>query len=591
MRTELGRQATIAAIAGLIFFTSLGGPSLWDIDEPRNAGCAREMLDRGDWIVPTFNGELRVHKPVLLYWFMMTAYDVWGVNEFAARFWSAAFAVGTVLITYHGTKKVCGPSAAFWAALVLATSLNYVVIARAATPDSLYIFFSTAAIVFFWTGLATQPGKDGADDRPPTSALRWTGIYAAMGLAVLAKGPIGALLNGAVMVLFLLWWQQPWPMIEQPACGWLSRLKPMFTFAARLAAPRHVAKVIWSMRPLLGVGVLAAVILPWYVAVGMRTGGRWIGEFLLTHNVQRFLTPMENHRGPFFYYAIAIAIGLFPWSLFLAPTIGNLRRNLRRSDAWDPRYLLPVCWIGVYFVFFSLATTKLPNYILPAYPPLAILTGCGLAELLAARSERSIYWLRAASWLLTVCGILIAAALPIVAYLYLPGEYAIALLGVIPAIGGAVCLWLLKSRGAQAALRSFAATAVLFMLAGFGVAQLCVDRHQHTARLIDDIRNSSGGQTHIAGFRFFRPSWVFYAGHEVDHLQDARGALDFLCSPGAVLITTDAGMRELEPLLPASVTELDRRQKFLARGQIVVLGNRQVGELARVSRSTRRPEH
>ena len=77
----------VMLLAGLVFFTNLGGPRLWDRDEPRNAGCAWEMIERGDWVTPVFNDELRSHKPVLLYWFTMAAYAVFGVNEFAARFW------------------------------------------------------------------------------------------------------------------------------------------------------------------------------------------------------------------------------------------------------------------------------------------------------------------------------------------------------------------------------------------------------------------------------------------------------------------------------------------------------------------------
>src|SRR5207244_10020 len=91
MATAVRHQAAIAAVAAVVLLTNLGSATLWDIDEPRNAVCAREMLQSGDWIVPTFNGELRAHKPVLLYWFMMSAYQALGVNEFSARLWSALF--------------------------------------------------------------------------------------------------------------------------------------------------------------------------------------------------------------------------------------------------------------------------------------------------------------------------------------------------------------------------------------------------------------------------------------------------------------------------------------------------------------------
>src|SRR5207237_5620389 len=94
---QLKQAALVAAVAALVTLTNLGGARLWDRDEPRNAGCAREMLARGDWVVPVFNGELRTHKPVLLYWCIMASYGALGVTEFAARLPSALCAIGSVV--------------------------------------------------------------------------------------------------------------------------------------------------------------------------------------------------------------------------------------------------------------------------------------------------------------------------------------------------------------------------------------------------------------------------------------------------------------------------------------------------------------
>ena len=111
------RHILLIVIVGVVvLFSNLGGPRLWDRDEPRNAGCTREMLARGDWITPVFDGELRTHKPILLYWFMMTAYALFGVSEFAARFWSAAVAIGTALLTYGIGRRMCSPTVGLWAA-------------------------------------------------------------------------------------------------------------------------------------------------------------------------------------------------------------------------------------------------------------------------------------------------------------------------------------------------------------------------------------------------------------------------------------------------------------------------------------------
>ncbi|NIL98695.1 MAG: phospholipid carrier-dependent glycosyltransferase, partial [Planctomycetales bacterium] len=122
-RALLWDQGLIVLVAGIVLFTNLGGPRLWDRDEPRNAGCAKEMQARGDWVVPVFNNELRDAKPVLLYWFIMSAYWMFGMGEFAARFWSVIFAIGTVLATYHLGRRLWNPSIALWSALILTTTL------------------------------------------------------------------------------------------------------------------------------------------------------------------------------------------------------------------------------------------------------------------------------------------------------------------------------------------------------------------------------------------------------------------------------------------------------------------------------------
>jgi 4-amino-4-deoxy-L-arabinose transferase-like glycosyltransferase len=117
----------LAVAAAFVFFSNLGGPRLWDDDEPRNSQCAREMLARGDWVVPTFNDKLRTDKPVLLYWLMMGAYRLWGVSEFSARVWSALLGTGTVLLTYRIGRRLFAPQVGLWAAFMLATSLMFAV--------------------------------------------------------------------------------------------------------------------------------------------------------------------------------------------------------------------------------------------------------------------------------------------------------------------------------------------------------------------------------------------------------------------------------------------------------------------------------
>ena len=309
-----------------------------DRDEPRNAGCAAEMAARGDWVVPWFNDELREHKPVLLYWLMMSAYAVFGVNEFAARFWSAALAVGTVLMTYHIGRRLFNPAAACWSAVVLATAFMFVVSARIATPDSVLIFCGTLSLLVFVYG-TFRPRSADVPDAPPELRSpgeyyphrRWVvvGMFAAMGLGVLAKGPIGVLLPTAIVGMFLLIMRLP---VTDDASA-MDGTRPQLWWVRggallRPFAPRHFLGTCASMRPLTAVLTVLIVALPWYAWVGLRTDGDWLRGFFGEHNLSRALAAKEGHDGSLLYYPVAILIGFFSLvSVPVADLVGHREKD------------------------------------------------------------------------------------------------------------------------------------------------------------------------------------------------------------------------------------------------------------------------
>ena len=168
------------------------------------------MLQREGWVTPYFNGELRTHKPVLLYWLMMAAYWAFGVNEFGARFWSAALAVGTVVTTYHIGRRLFNAQVGLWAGLILASSLMFDVGARAATPDSVLIFLVTLSLLVYVYGTFGQRETDGDQfDKHgkgnffPCQWMVVATMYAVMGLAILAKGPVGLVLPTALSLIHI----------------------------------------------------------------------------------------------------------------------------------------------------------------------------------------------------------------------------------------------------------------------------------------------------------------------------------------------------------------------------------------------------
>lgn len=573
-------------LAAVVLFTRLGDAQLWDEDEPIFAGAAREMLDRGDWVVPYFNGQLLPDKPVLMYWVMIGGYLAFGATEFAARCGSAAFGVATVLLTWQLGRRLFSVQVGFWAGVALATSLNFDVVTRAATPDSLLVFFSAVALYAFVAGatpISSDRGTQRSDEAPlPLSAdLSWrnyVAVYAAMGVAALAKGPVGVVLPTVTIGMYLLIVRLKLSgasPVDRALTPWTARIGRSVRAIAAVFHPVHVLRTAWSMRPLTAVAVILAVAGPWYVWVGVRTGGAWPAGFFGVHNLGRFLRPMEHHSGPFFYYIIAVLVGLFPWSVFLGPALRLARRQARLGHRWKSSYLFLACWIGVYLVVLSSARTKLPNYVLPIYPALALLVGSWIDAWLrrpqmALRRELTAAWLT-----IGLVGLAMMVVAPIVAAKYLHGDPILLLCGA-PLIAGAVLAWWFSRRTEpRRAAWSVAAAATIWSLTLFAWAGPRVDRHQTSASFAQAIHQASAGTSPvIRAFGYYRPSLVFYSRQPVRQVfAPADVAAFFREHPSdAFVFTNDKEYARLTDSLPADVTVLARRSWFLRSREVLLLG-------------------
>jgi hypothetical protein len=369
----------LVALSLVVNLAGLGQTHFWDDDETYFAAVAREMHLRQDWVVPWFNGELFSHKPPMMFWLMAGAFRLLGVNEFAARLPAALFGVATVLLVWRLGSRLFGRAAGFWAGCVLATSLNYVVIARAAACDAELTFFCTLALAVYarWA----WPGEVGDAPRRlsgvwPSRGV-WGAVYACMGLAVLTKGPIGVLLPGSVLGLFLLGLPRAAdPVVDATTVpsgvrGWLSRMGAWLG----CLSPKAVALTAWRMHPVWALLMVLLVSGPWFVWVGLRTDGEFLRGFFGTHHFHRFTATMDNHAGPPWFYLAAICVGFFPWILLLRPALLELVAHWRRTTDERPALLLLGAWVAVWVGFFSLATTKFPHYVVPAYPALALAAG------------------------------------------------------------------------------------------------------------------------------------------------------------------------------------------------------------------------
>jgi 4-amino-4-deoxy-L-arabinose transferase-like glycosyltransferase len=557
----------ILLAGSIVLFTNLGGPDLWDRDEPRNAACAREMMERGDWVVPYFNHELRAHKPALLYWLMMSAYSVFGVNEFSARFWSAALGLGTIVLTYHLGRVLYRPAVGLWSGLLLATALSFDISSRAATPDAVLLFCLTLTLFLF--ARASMAAKAAGETALPHSWQDYAGIYAAMALAVLAKGPVGVALPMAALGIYALF-AVPLPTEKQATNDTLgARLKGL----AHRFHPLRIVRIGWSMQPMVLLVALAAIALPWYVWVGVRTDGEFLREFLGTHNLSRFSEAMENHHGPIVYYLLAILVGMFPASVFMGPALVKLSYRLRSQHDWQQGDLLLCCWAGTWIVFFSLAQTKLPSYVLPAYPVVALILGAFAETFITENRLLDRNWYRLAMFCLALVGVALLVGLPLVTRKLLPEETSLGLIGLIPLCGAAVCLALAERGQRRAAIVSFTVMAVAFSTTLLGVAIERVDRHQVSRPMMEIVRASSGEDSaSIASFKHLNSTYVYYAGQRVEEFSRPEAVAAFFHDrTPAFLLVYDRDLPALRDALPEDVVEIARKPRFLKSGELILL--------------------
>ncbi len=569
MKQKITHQIIIVAVASTLFFAFLGRARLWDRDEARNATCAKEMYLRGDLIVPTFNGELRAHKPALLYWIMMIMYTIFGVSEFSGRAGSALLGIGTCLVTYHLGRRLLPGSGGFWSALVLATMILFAVSARSATPDAALVFFSTLGLAAFAWGYFSYPHPSFGTGRTEKFAVVFSGAhensgsfpppqlswgytllaYTALGLAMLAKGPVGVILPVAVMGLFLLLgFQRPLTKGTRFEASTWEKILAWAVAFAKLFSPKYAWQAAKWMRLGPGLLVTAAVALPWYVLVNIRTDGAFLEEFILRHHLQRALTPLEGHDGPVFYYPLALLIGTFPWSILLVPC-GLFWYQVSKEDpSRRPVVNFLLIWTFVYVMIFTLAQTKLPSYILPVYPAAALLVGCFLAHLADRNQCACRGWFWVALGVLALVGLGLAGILPAVAYRLFPGEWWTAILGVILLAGTLVAgLWAWRACWRQVP-GSLLAAAWIFMLVTLGILPTRISQYRWLEPLFE--RFQKAGSLPVAALEFCEPSWVYYLGRNIPMLGRAERARIARALEEGLLIVRERTYEEVASQLP-----------------------------------------
>lgn len=411
--------ALLAALFALLWFSTLDYRKLIKPDEGRYAEIAREMAQSGDWVTPRLNGIKYFEKPPLQYWMTAAAFRAFGENEWTARLWSAITGFAGVLLAAFTAARLFGPRAAWLAAIVLASSLWWVLMGHLNTLDMGFAFFLQAALAGFLLGQTAARGS--AAERNAMLAA-----WAAAALAVLSKGLAGLVLPGLVLVAYCAV-QRDW-------------------------------RVLARLHPVGGIALFLIICAPWFTAVQM-ANPEFARFFFIHEHFQRFTSDAHSRTQPAWYFIPILALALLPWTgMALHACAGAWRERTRDFNA--RRFL--VLWAALIFLFFSASGSKLPSYILPILPAFALLAGDWLCR--AAP--------RALAWHAGVVGVLAVAAAALVPVLgtraggeapdEMLAQYAMWLTGSIAVLAA----------GMLAAAWMYRRGRILAAVAGMGIAAL-----------------------------------------------------------------------------------------------------------------------
>jgi 4-amino-4-deoxy-L-arabinose transferase-like glycosyltransferase len=365
------------------------------------------MAETHDWVTPRLWGTPWFEKPVLYYWLAGIAMRIFGAGEFAARLPSALAALLAVAAIKWTALRSYGMGAAWYSLLMLPTSVAIIGFSRAASPDMLFAGLLTATMAVA-SEMLQKPS--------PGPILRVAfGFF--LGAAVLAKGPAAVILAGGATLL--------WAALTR-------QWRAPFRF----------------LHPLV-LAVFCATALPWYVLCALRNPD-FLRVFIWQHNFERYLTPIFEHRQPFWFFGYILLLAVFPWILFLGAAFFDVFSRLKNRAAPESIDTFFACWFLFPVLFFSLSQSKLPGYILPAIPPLFILLGQWVSSAMALKTKNVLRVLGWTGGLLLLTAISIATAiLRDVSKMpggYVPAEFVVFLFGIV------VVVLVLKSRPMEAML-------------------------------------------------------------------------------------------------------------------------------------------
>ncbi|MBM4028264.1 MAG: glycosyltransferase family 39 protein [Planctomycetes bacterium] len=523
-------MALCLAVVGFYWFMA-SRSTLWDRDEPRFSRATAEMIESGNYLYPTFNGQLRPDKPILTYWLMSVPMRVLGPTSLACRFFSTVGIAVTCIFTFLLGRRFLGVKAGLWSMAVLASTLLIMVEGTAATADGILLPCMVAVIVLFSRDLVRPPGdaearfverrtSDGTS-RAIGSRFTLLGMGLAFGLGLLAKGPV-ALLPIVVMVVTLVLMRR-----------------------SEIRLGSHLGR-------LGGAAVLGCLLfLAWALPANNATGGEFMRLGIGHHVVARSARPLESHGGRFLlylpYYLPVIIAGFFPWTLHLP---GSISAVVNRRVGTAPFRALFLAWVVSIVVIMTLVATKLPHYILFTWPAMALAVGGTLAAASEGRlTETDRRWLRGGVWFFgPVAGGAVAGLCAAPLALHLTGA-------IVPFwISAAVLLGMsvlsirrqLQNRPQASAVTLLVGMPVLLLPMMLGIMP-ALENVKISPGLAEAVKQQTSQEVPVATFGYAEPTLNFYIGRRIEPLADKEAVVAWARRPQpGVLIIPKALLAEVE---------------------------------------------
>ncbi len=496
------RLLVLIALSCISYFVNLGKAPIYILDEAKNAQCAREMLQRHDWVVPTFNQQLRTDKPPLHYFAMAFAYYNWGVSAFTARLFSAVCGLLTIIITYCFVLRYANKRTAFLSGLILLASWHFNFEMRLSVPDPYLILITTAALysffIFYTSGL--------------TQYRFIVFTYILLGFGILSKGPVAFILPALAIGTFLV-------VQKQFKYDTIRRLKLIY-----------------------GIILMLLVCLPWYILVHQQTQGAWTQGFFFKNNLRRYFHAREKHNGFYVLSVVYVLLGMMPVTFFSVPATRYV------WSVFKNYLLVQFCIISALamLLFFTLSKTQLPNYPIPCYPFLSIAAACYFNHVLQRqRSFGVILWVIAS----------VAALFPAAMYVFTHAEYSMLAFPhlwlfflVMPA--GAIIAIVLYYKAKPGKQHIFAVSAVLFtFIATAWLLNLYAYPAIYTSNPVVNGSKMHKIQEPLVAYHIYNPAFNFYLQQPVKRIEDFNELRNYLKThPNSQVVTRTQNLKQLSSL-------------------------------------------